>query len=87
MNAAKMTSDLDIWRSANLHVNRRRSGQGCRDVTAGYIIHSVERLRDPMQRITDQIRALSTPREIEQEVPLDRSPTTRAAEGLGQRAQ
>ncbi len=40
-----------------------------------------------MQRITDQIRALSTPREIEQEVPLDRSPTTRAAEGLGQRAQ
>ena len=37
-------------------VNHKMTG----DVTAGYIVHDVERLRAPMQRVTDHLLSLCT---------------------------
>lgn len=39
-----------------------------RDVTAGYVIADVERLRPPMQKITDRLRELCDPKETEDKV-------------------
>lgn len=62
--------DISIYAIKRLVNHRMRN-----DVTAGYVVMDVERLREPMQKITDQLRALAgdtTPAEV---VPIHRQGT------------
>ncbi len=54
--ALRMGIDIPYYALKRL-VNHSMSG----DVTAGYIVRNVERLRDPMQRISDEIERLCQP--------------------------
>jgi hypothetical protein len=46
------------------------------DVTAGYVVKNIEKLRPLMQKVTDHILSLMQPREPGKVIPLDRKPET-----------
>lgn len=78
-----IAESLDLSVYAIKRLLNHRDG---RDVTSGYIIHSVERLREPMQRITDKILLLAN-QERDQKFPYDRQEVEIIcpANGVGQR--
>ena len=46
------------------------------DVTAGYVVKNIEKLRPLMQKVTEHILGLVQPREPGKVIPLDRKPET-----------
>ena len=63
--------EISIYAIKRLVNHRMRN-----DVTAGYVVMDVERLRAPMQKITDKIRALAGDTPAAEVVPLKRHGTS-----------
>ncbi|MDH5757459.1 MAG: integrase family protein [Nitrospinota bacterium] len=76
---ATVAESLDISGYALKRLlNHKQAG----DVTAGYIVHDVERLRAPMQAITDAIMTRAGRKGGAEVIPINRKVTGKEADGI-----